>query len=913
MVTKTGAIKAFLTANTHRDLAALYSHDMECQVNVAKDNGTRVDGEFRGRPWVGWTDGSTTWKAFRIPRNAATNPEFDDSRMTFDLNHAEGIGMTGWDWKNRISRWVAFDFDEIIGHKEAHKKKMAEDELEEVKRQAQEIDWVTVRKSAGGRGLHLYVFFEPPVPCQNHNEHAALARSVLGQMSALAKFDFNSRVDICGHNMWVYHRKMKDNDGLALIKQGWPLEHVPANWKDHIKVISGHGKRNLPSIFRDLETNDSASTNDAENLFLELTGQAVRTPLDDEHKRFIQWLEDQKARAWWDADHHMLVTHTYYLKKAHEELSLRGIFQTDSKGTEAPSDHNCFMFPIRRGGWTVRRYSLGVREAPSWDQDGQGWTRCYYNCDPTLQSAARIHGGVESATGAFVFEESSKAKEAAETLGARIPDIPSGLQNQRASIKTHKDGRLFFEIEGDKSRVADKDMSGWLHEKGKWRRLFNVATSIQGVESEAPNYDDLVRHVITQTGSDFGWMIKGANGSWRSEPLVHVATALQSMNLNPKDVKSILGNGVIKCWKLVNRPFQPEYPGDRMWNREAAQFRFVPKDDIEDLHFPTWKMILDHCGRGLDEAIQSHPWAVANGLKSGSDYLKVWISSLFKEPTEPLPYLFFWGPQDSGKSMFHEALSLLITRGYQRADAALINPQGFNEELMDAIICVIEEINLRKSKDANNRIKDWVTARQIPIHPKGRKPYHVINTTHWIQCSNDMNACPVFPGDTRVTMIYVDDIPIESKIPKKLIIPKLESEAADFLSEIMHLELPPSNDRLNVPMIATMEKVKSEDSNKTPLERFISDQCHEIPGALTLWSDFYHAFEKATDATELSYWTKIRVGRELPMKFPKGRNPENSHFYIANLSLVPDVTPGIRLKAVARGSEFFLVPENDKH
>jgi hypothetical protein len=912
MATRTESIRAFLTANTHADLATLYHHDMECQVNVAQDGGTRIESEYKGRPWHGWTDGLTTWKSFRIPRNAATNPEYADVKMSFDLVHAEGIGMTGWDWKKRMSRWVAFDFDAIVGHKERHQLKMTESELEEVKQLTIDIPWVTVRKSSGGKGLHLYVFFDPPILTQNHTEHAALARAVLGQLSALAKFDFNAKVDTCGHNMWVWHRKMKGTDGLALIKQGGALDHVPPNWRDHVKVIRGNAKRNLPSIFKDIETPDSTVLTNAEALFLELTGQSIKTPLDDEHKRVIQFLEDQKTASWWDADHHMLVTHTYYLKRAHEALQLKGIFETDSAGSEAPNDHNCYLFPLQRGAWAVRRYSLGVKEHPTWDQDGQGWTRCYYNCDPTLYTVARSKGGIESKSGAFVFNEAELALDAVRSLGANVPDIHAGLRVQRATVKPHRDGRVVVEIEGDKNRVAESEMPGWLFDKGKWQRIFPITSSRAVEAAEAPNFDDIVRHIITDAGTDYGWMLRNTDGSWRSEPLSHVAAALQAMDIDPKKVKVILGSSVLKCWRLVNRPFQPEYPGNREWNREAAQFRFVPSENRDDLKYPTWLKILEHCGSGLNEAVQTNSWCKANGLRTGADYLKCWIASLFKEPTEPLPYLFFFGDQNTGKSSFHEALSLLITRGYTRADRALTSQQGFNEELKDAILCVIEEINLNKNKDANNRIKDWVTARQIPIHPKGKTPYHVLNTTHWVQVANESTFCPIFPGDTRITMSEVPALEPSDMIPKKFLIPMLEREASDFLAEILHFEIPPSNDRLNVPVLMTSTKLESERANQTPLQTFIDERMYPMDGNMVSVAELYAEFEKNVDPFELNYWTKNRVVKEMPPRFPKGRNPKDGHHYFGNVSLTepPPDHRAVRLKIMMRGRDAYLVPEN---
>ena len=79
MPTKSEAIKAFLSVRTHRDLANLYSLNMECQVNVGQDGGERKEGDFHGRKWLGWTDGATVWKSFRIPFKASTEPEFEDT------------------------------------------------------------------------------------------------------------------------------------------------------------------------------------------------------------------------------------------------------------------------------------------------------------------------------------------------------------------------------------------------------------------------------------------------------------------------------------------------------------------------------------------------------------------------------------------------------------------------------------------------------------------------------------------------------------------------------------------------------------------------------------------------------------------------------------------------------------------
>jgi len=870
MPTRTVAIKRFLGAMTHPDLANLYDSDMECQVNVAQDGGDRVDSEFQGRRWQGWTDGATVWKSFRIPYKASTEPEYEDKEMSFDLSaHVEAIGMTGWNWQRKISKWVAFDFDAMVGHSDKNTQKLSNEQLEAVRKAAEAIDWVTIRKSTSGSGLHVYVFLDD-VPTINHNEHAALARSILGVMSALTGFDFKSKVDICGGNMWVWHRKMKGTDGLTLIKKGSILKDIPPNWKDHVKVVTGRRRKNLP---QDIEDKGNA------DIFEELAGQRANVPLDDDHKKVINYLKETNAYWWWDQDHHMLVTHTHWLQKAHEELGLHGFFKTSSEGTNL-NEQNCFANPLRRGAWVVRRYTPGVQEHESWDQDGAGWTRCYLNREPDLYTASKAFGGLEDMKGGFKFREAEIAEKAAQLLGVNL-DVGNPLRGRETRLSQHKDGRLVATIERKEADRGD-EMKGWLADKDKWIRIFQTQLATPP-EPETGNYDDMVRHLVTETHEDYGWMIK-SDGTWRYEPLAHVRIALGSLGLKQNDINTILGSSVFKCWRVVNKPFQPEYPGDREWNRNAAQLRYLPSENKEKLNYQIWLRVLHHCGMGLDEAIKSNSWCKANGVLNGGDYLKCWIASLFQEPLEPLPYLFFYGPQNSGKSIFHEALSLLFTKGYMRADAALINSSGFNGELEGAILGVVEETDLRRNRQAYNRIKDWVTSRELLIHAKGKTPYHIQNSIHFCQCSNDHQACPVFTGDTRITMCYVDSLDPTELIPKKLLIPMLEKEAPDFLADIIKLEIPPSNDRLNVPVIVTEDKQLAQQLNQTDLERFIEEKCVYATGRWIKFSDLFQKFNEWVDPGELHKWTKIRVGRSLPPQFPKGRNPKDGQFYVGNIS-----------------------------
>jgi len=112
----TEAISRFLTLNPlvlphQKDLIALYDPGMEVQVNPWAGDGTpSEDGKS-------YSDGIETWFAIRIPKNARTTPEFRDYELWWTLqNHAECIGMTGWNFEKRLSMHVGFDFDAICGN-----------------------------------------------------------------------------------------------------------------------------------------------------------------------------------------------------------------------------------------------------------------------------------------------------------------------------------------------------------------------------------------------------------------------------------------------------------------------------------------------------------------------------------------------------------------------------------------------------------------------------------------------------------------------------------------------------------------------------------------------------------------------------------------------------------------------------
>ena len=71
-----------------------------------------------------------------------------------------------------------------------------------------------------------------------------------------------------------------------------------------------------------------------------------------------------------------------------------------------------------------------------------------------------------------------------------------------------------------------------------------------------------------------------------------------------------MGGAVVRSWQLVDLPFQPEYPGGRQWNMDAAQliYQLAVLDDEESPKHPNWDKVLNHIGNDLNAAVREAPW-----------------------------------------------------------------------------------------------------------------------------------------------------------------------------------------------------------------------------------------------------------------------------------------------------------------
>lgn len=824
---KSEAIAEFLSQHAEPTLAELYDPGMEVQVM-----------------------GPTPYRLDRLDR---------DTRQTWPINLAEAVGLTGWNFKEQATHWVGFDFDSVVGHV----KGLTEEQLDEVIKAAQKVSWTTVYRSKSGRGIHIYVHLAMAVDTLNRKEHAALARAILSSLSVEVGLDLHSSVDKLGGVLWVWHRNATTS-GFKLLKKGTTIPHVPTNWKDHVPVISGKQQRIKAPV--------------SDPRFEQLVNKTRHVPLDQDHRLLLGWFAEKGGKWHWDSDRHMLVCHTHDLKRAHQDLELRGIFYTLATGKDWPRDQNCFGFPLNRGAWVIRRHGIGTSEHAAWSRDSAGWTRCYYNHVAELSAAAAAHSAVENTRGEFVFSTALKAFAALKDIEGPPLDLPNGLSSREATLAPHRKDpkRVVLTVE---RKATDSGLTGWLSNKkgDKWERV--IDTVLEEVDvPDAP--DDLVRHVCAGQSSN-GWFVFSRD-RWINVKRPDVVNVMQALGHQRRDIDVMLGQSVLSHWQLGNLPFQDEYPGNRVWNRDAARLAFKPEAGSH----PTWDLVLDHCGRDLDAL-----WP-----KGGADYLLSWIAALFQDPLEPLPYLFFWGGQESGKSTFHEALELLLKRGYVKADGALTNQGRFNGEIAGAVLCVVEETNLRAHRGAYDRIKEWVTARLISIQFKHGTPFDLPNSTHWVQCANHIDYCPVLPGDTRITMINVK--PPAREIPKRELLVTLRNEAPAFLHAAMTHVLPEPTGRLRLPVLNTPDKEEMGEANRSDLEHFLKECTQAAAGYAVSVENMYDAFIKWIPQGQHRFWTRRRFTREMPRTILKGRYGSGGYIYYGNITLEKNPTEKRPLEVV---------------
>jgi hypothetical protein len=509
----------------------------------------------------------------------------------------------------------------------------------------------------------------------------------------------------------------------------------------------------------------------------------------------------------------------------------------------------------------------------------------------TLTDAAERHGGAElSDDEGFQFKSLIDAAQTADELGADIlGSAPEEFRGRTATLRPGKHDRLVCELLREDGEV----LPGWVPHKTRklWIKVFRSKCDQRSVAEQLAPVDRVLRHVVSPGGSGT-WFYLSDSGDWTPcREGFKILCFLKAHDI--QDERLAAGLAVRHPWLKVNLPFQPEFPGNRKWNRDAARLQHVPKPGSH----PHWDLILQHVGRGLDSAIASHDWGQRHGI-TGAGFILRWFASVIRHPHDPLPYLALVGEQNGGKSIVHEAFREIVIAPDDvvvLADRSLTS--GFNGELERAVIAVVEETDLsRDAAAAYNRIKEWVTGRHLAIRRLYCDQYAVANTTHWIQCANSVKHLPIFPGDTRITVVHV--LAVENEIPKGVLLQRLREEASQFTHTLMTIPIPPTDGRLRLPCITTATKTQAI-FDQNPVAHFVEDACLLSPEASVDKSALFEEWQRWCEANDGEPLSKEAFGRRLLNLYPAiipGKRPRSEGqrpcYHGINLKSVAASLPG---------------------
>ena len=318
--------------------------------------------------------------------------------------------------------------------------------------------------------------------------------------------------------------------------------------------------------------------------------------------------------------------------------------------------------------------------------------------------------------------------QAGAYIGGNLPPTAQAIWDSRGEDRSKRDWQyvlellvagygesqirnLLYGLPGGEAADERRDESYWESTVTSARRAaaeqgaVNDAGVAAMVELELKQYEDDALRYVQLDEDKCRWYCKVDGQRWIPVGTGEARAVYKSLGV---DVAEAIADAVLRPWKIVYEPFKPEILPGRLWNHGP---QLIPACEGQS---PTWTTVLGNIGKTLTKIVLEDEWCQLANLKTGGDYLEAWVAAVIQKPMDHVPYLFLYGPENSGKSLFHEALALLFKpnpRGHiavAEGHQALTSQGGFNGELASAVIVSVEELdgNDRRNSIAKNRLKN---------------------------------------------------------------------------------------------------------------------------------------------------------------------------------------------------------------
>jgi hypothetical protein len=134
-----------------------------------------------------------------------------------------------------------------------------------------------------------------------------------------------------------------------------------------------------------------------------------------------------------------------------------------------------------------------------------------------------------------------------------------------------------------------------------------------------------------------------------------------------------------------------------------------------------------------------------------------WLAWVVQNPGKRVNWaLLLQGVEGDGKSFFAFLIKTVMGMANVRMMNANVLEGAFTGWAHGQCVAVIEEPRLHghNKYDIINRIKPYITNETVEIHPKGRDPYNVDNTTNYFLPTNFRDALPINENDRRYCVMF---------------------------------------------------------------------------------------------------------------------------------------------------------------
>lgn len=172
---------------------------------------------------------------------------------------------------------------------------------------------------------------------------------------------------------------------------------------------------------------------------------------------------------------------------------------------------------------------------------------------------------------------------------------------------------------------------------------------------------------------------------------------------------------------------------------------------------PETASAMTDAGREAQSLVLRHLDLLCSGRKEVVQTLVDWMAHNVQHPGKKIRWApLIKGIPGDGKSLIGDIMRSVMGLSNVRAIAPVLLGTNFTDWAHGACVGVLEELKVtgHNRYEIENALKPFITNRYVDIHPKGGKPYNVINTMNYAAFTNYPDALPLNDTDRRWFVIF---------------------------------------------------------------------------------------------------------------------------------------------------------------